>query len=141
MAVILSAVEIATLLAELVAKKNEQRRGNLTRMRVSERSMRDIFHRTRTTPELFDQVQEILLQSGWCLFWTGTCFAVVAADIAESWPLVSSKRIDDQLKQVRARNYDFVTRGKKLLSERYIATKRSREENEMQLPSVEAGDD
>ena len=73
--------------------------------------------RTRLTNDLLFEIQEILLQAGWALFWAGSSYAVIKVSAVEGWARIASKWIRDDLEKVKRGSYDFDELEKLLLTQ------------------------
>jgi hypothetical protein len=98
--------ECALLFLRMIEER-EGRRRPMTRVRVSELSLKRRWNRQRLTQDLLSQVGEWMLTAGWALFDAGTTYAAVKVDAAENWPSVSSKRTDEEFSGVTTGNFDF----------------------------------
>ncbi len=100
--------ECALILLRMIEEREDRRKKKpMTRVRVSELSLKRRWNRRRLTQDLFSQVGEWMLTAGWALFDAGTTYAAVKVDAAENWPSVSSKRTDEELKNVMTGDFDF----------------------------------
>jgi hypothetical protein len=109
--------EAALLLLHLLGRKNEERDRPVTRARLSDPTVRRLCGRTRIPNDMLFEVQEILFQAGWVLFWAGTGYAVVKVAVVDGWPRIATKRIRDDLEKVRRGEYDFAELEGLLLAE------------------------
>lgn len=112
-----TAREAALLLLHLLSRKNEERDRPVTRARLSDPTVRRLCGRTRISSDMLFEVQEILFQAGWVLFWAGTGYAVVKVAAVDGWPRIATKRIRDDLLKVRRGEYGFAELEGLLLAE------------------------
>jgi hypothetical protein len=99
--------ECALLLLRMIEEREDRRKKPMTRVRVSELSLKRRWNRQRLTQDLLSQVGEWMLTAGWALFDASTTYAAVRVDAAENWPSVSSKRTDKELKNVTTGDFNF----------------------------------
>jgi hypothetical protein len=99
--------ECALLLLRMIEEREGRRKKPMTRVRVSELSLKRRWNRQRLTPDLLSEVGEWMLTAGWALFDAGTTYGAVKVDAAENWPSVSSKRTDGELKNVTTGDFNF----------------------------------
>jgi hypothetical protein len=99
--------ECALLLLRMIEEREGRRKKPMTRVRVSELSLKRRWNRQRLTQDLLSQVAEWMLTAGWALFDADTTYAAAKVDAAENWPSVSSKRTDEELKNVTTGDFDF----------------------------------
>ena len=104
-----TAQECALLLLRLLEVRDGQ--SPVSRVRLSDLTLRRLFGRNRLGPELLEEVQEWLARGGWTLFSAGSTYAAVRVGAVTSWSRVSSKRMADELKNVRDGSFDFNTLG------------------------------
>jgi hypothetical protein len=100
-----SGQECALLLLRLLEKRNEE--GGVSRARLSEITLRRLWQRDRLGRELLDEVEEWLWRGGWSFFYARTTYAVVKTSAVLSWSRLSSKRMHQELAQVREGTFDF----------------------------------
>lgn len=98
--------ECAILLL-LLARAQENRTKEITRFRLSEITLKRLWHRSRITEDLLKDVQEWLAQAGWTIFYAAGVYALIRVDVVENWVRLSSKRLADELKQVGNGTFDF----------------------------------
>jgi hypothetical protein len=100
--------ECALLLLRMIEERDGRRKKKpMTRVRVSELSLKRRWNRRRLTQDLLSQVGEWMLTGGWALFDAGMTYAAVKVDAAENWPSVSSKRTDKELESVTTGDFKF----------------------------------
>ena len=116
--------ECALLLLRMIEEREGRRKKPMTRVRVSELSLKRRWNRQRLTQDLLSQVGEWMLSAGWALFDAGATYAAVKVDAAENWPSVSSKRTDEELKNVSMGDFNF-RKLEHLISQRTTADEES----------------
>lgn len=99
--------EAALLVLHLLDQRQRETEREVTRARLSDPTIRRLCGRTRLTHELLFEIQEILLQAGWALFWAGSTYAVIKVSAVEGWARIASKWIRDDLQKVKRGHYDF----------------------------------
>jgi hypothetical protein len=99
--------ECALLLLRLIENKEQERKGRMTRMRLSDLTLKRLWDRARLTREFLAEVEEWLLAAGWALIFAGSTFAAVKVSSVENWPRISWKRIAEELASVSRDEYDF----------------------------------
>jgi hypothetical protein len=73
----------------------------ITRARISQNTIRKLCLRSQLSGEFLMAIQEHLLAAGWALFCIGaTHYAVIKVASTQGWGRISSKRIENELKQV-----------------------------------------
>ena len=104
-----SARECALLILRLMqAREQEVVDRELSRVRISQSTLRNLCGRSQITNDLLLEVQEFLLTAGWCLFCVGpTHYALIKKKAVEGWARISSGRIKDELTAVSHGKYDF----------------------------------
>lgn len=102
------AQECAILLLWLIELRNrEPESPPVSRVRLSELTLRRLWGRDRISPELLEEIQEWLWRGGWSLFFARTTYAAIKTSAALSWSRLSSKRMAEELKLVRDGAFDF----------------------------------
>jgi len=91
----------------LLGQREREAEREITRARLSDPTIRRLCGRTRLTNDFLFEIQEILLQAGWALFWAGSSYAVIKVSAVEGWARIASKWIRDDLQKVRRGRYDF----------------------------------
>jgi hypothetical protein len=76
-------------------------------VRLSELTLRRLWGRDRIGRELLEEIQEWLSRGGWSLFYARTTYAAVRTSAVLSWARLSSKRMAEDLKQIRDGSFDF----------------------------------
>jgi hypothetical protein len=79
----------------------------ISRARLSDITIRRLWGRTRVPEGFLLEVQEFLLGAGWALFWAGSGYAIIRVSAIEGWPLISSKRIEDDLQRISRGRFEF----------------------------------
>jgi hypothetical protein len=97
--------QAAMMVLRLLDAKTAEGR-SISRARLTELTIRRLWGRTRVQEGFLLDVQEILLNAGWALFWAGSSYAVIRLSAVEGWPRISSKRIEHDLDRLaRDRRY------------------------------------
>jgi hypothetical protein len=104
-----SARECALLILRLMqAREQEVVSREVSRVRISQSTLRSLCGRNQITNDLLLEIQEFLLAAGWCLFCVGpTHYALIKKKAVEGWARISSGRIKDELTAVSHGQYDF----------------------------------
>jgi hypothetical protein len=103
---LLDAQECAVLLLRLLEMRNEESPA-VSRVRLSELTLRRLWGRDRISRELLEEIQEWLWRGGWSLFYARTTYAAVRTSAVLSWARLSSKRMAENLKEIRDGIFDF----------------------------------
>jgi hypothetical protein len=103
---LLNAQECAILLLRLIEMRNQESPG-VSRVRLSELTLRRLWGRDRIGREFLEEIQEWLSRGGWSLFYARTTYAAVRTSAVLSWARLSSKRMAEDLNQIRDGNFDF----------------------------------
>ncbi|MGP0092379.1 MAG: hypothetical protein ACLPKB_20830 [Xanthobacteraceae bacterium] len=74
---------------------------------MAEITLKRLWGRKRVPDDFLREVQEWLFRARWVLFYAGATYGLVQAQVVESWPRVTSKRIEDDLKKVTKGQFDF----------------------------------
>jgi hypothetical protein len=69
--------------------------------------LRRLWGRRRISPEFVEEVAEWLPGAGVTLFFAGSTYAAVKTSVVESWPRVTSKRINADVRAVAQGAFDF----------------------------------
>jgi len=99
--------QCAMLIAHLLRKKGEESRREVTRARLSPGTLQRLLGRQSINPQLITDIGEWLLRAGWVLFFAGSTFAVVKADVVDGWGRISSKLIREDLHKVARGEFEF----------------------------------
>jgi hypothetical protein len=103
-----SARECALLILRLLQAREDEVGREVSRVRISQSTLRTLCGRSQIGNDLLLEVQEFLLAAGWCLFCIGpTHFAIIKKKAVEGWPRISSARIRSELTDVLREQYDF----------------------------------
>jgi hypothetical protein len=102
-----TAQECAILVILLVLGDRSGEQREISRVRLSEITLKRLWGRHRLTEEFLAEVQEWLFRAGWALFYAGTTFAMVKTKAVEGWPRASSKRLQDKLDDVANGQFNF----------------------------------
>lgn len=100
------AQECALLLLRLLEMRNKEP-PPVSRVRLSELTLRRLWGRDRLSRELLEEIQEWLSRGGWSLFYARTTYAAVRTSAVLSWARLSSKRMAEDLEQIRDGSFDF----------------------------------
>jgi hypothetical protein len=103
---LLNGQECAIALLRLIEIRNEEA-PPVSRIRLSELTLRRLWGRDRLTRELLEEVQEWLSRAGWVIFFAGRTYAAIRTSVVLSWSRLSSKRMAEELKSIRAGDFDF----------------------------------
>jgi len=96
-----TARECALLILLLMKARQEEMHREVSRARISQNTIRRLFGRSQIANDFLLEVQEFLLRAGWALFCIGpTHYAIIKLQAVQGWGRISSKRIDDKLKEV-----------------------------------------
>ena len=100
------AQECAVLLLVLLELRNQEA-PTVTRVRLSILTLQRLWGREKITQELLEETQEWLSRGGWTLFYARTTYAAIRTTAVHGWARLSSKRMAEELEQVRVGNFDF----------------------------------
>lgn len=89
---------------DLETKKNEKK---VTRARLSENSLRRLWSRSHLTSSFLVEVQEWLFRAGWMLFFAGSSYAIIKAELVDGWMRISTNRIKDDLRKVSRGKFEL----------------------------------
>src|SRR4051794_5456960 len=99
--------ECALLLLHLWRSKEQERGKELTRLRISEMSLKHLWGRNRISPDLVEEVVEWLAGAGVTLFFAGSTYGAIKTSAVESWARTTSKRLNADLREVAQGTFDF----------------------------------
>jgi hypothetical protein len=99
--------ESALLLLRLIEEREQRRKEKMTRVRLAELTLKDLWNRQHLPEQFLRDVQEWLLTAGWALIAAGSTFAAVRTSAVENWPRVSSKRLSSMLLEMKAGKFNF----------------------------------
>ena len=102
-----SARESALLFLAMVNERERRRAKPVTRLRLSETTLKRLGNRERLTEDFLGEVEEWLLTAGWILISGASTFGAVKEGAVNNWPRISSKRIIRMLEQVASGEFDF----------------------------------
>jgi hypothetical protein len=97
--------ECALLLLRLLELRNEE--NPVSRVRLSELTLRRLWTRGRLSDDFLNEVQEWLSRGGWTLFFAQSTYAVVKTNVVLSWSRLASKRMNEDIQKVRQGTFDF----------------------------------
>jgi hypothetical protein len=100
------AQERALILLRLLEIRNQESPA-VSRVRLSELTLKRLWGRDRIGRELLEETQEWLSRGGWSLLYARTTYAAVRISAVLGWSRLSSKRMSDELKQILDGNFDF----------------------------------
>jgi hypothetical protein len=123
-------LEAALLTLRLVEAKDKERKETggepITRFRVSEMTLKNLWRRKRLERDFIVAVEEWLLEGGWALLFAGSTYAMIKVPSVEGWARLSSKRIEHELEAVSRGKFKFETLRHLLTAEEDIATTKRR---------------
>jgi hypothetical protein len=99
--------ECALLFLRLVDEREARRGKPMTRLRLSETTLKRLWNRERLAEGFLREIDEWLLTAGWVLISGSSTFGAVKEEAVSNWPRISSKRISDMLKRVAEGTFDF----------------------------------
>lgn len=99
--------QCALLLLQLIHLRSIETSG-VSRVRLSELTLKRLWGRERLSREFLEETQEWLSRGGWTLFYARTTYAAVKTSAVLGWSRLSSKRMNDDLKKVRDGKFDFI---------------------------------
>jgi hypothetical protein len=102
-----TARECTLLFLRLIEAREGTTRKAMTRVRLSEITLKRLWNRERLDMPFLAEVEEWFLTAGWALIYAGTTYAAVKIDAVQNWPRVSSKRLAEEIKQVRSGRFNF----------------------------------
>jgi hypothetical protein len=100
-----SAQECAILLLHMIEVRGGEQ--PVSRVRLSELTLKRLWSRNRLSSEFLEEVQEWLSRGGWTLFFAQNTFAAIRTSAVQNWVRVSSKLIADDLGLVEKGEFDF----------------------------------
>jgi hypothetical protein len=101
-----TAQECAMLILHMIEARSTDSQP-LTRVRISELTLKRLCGRNRLSAEFLEEVQEWLSHGGWSLFFAENTFAAIRSSVVRNWMSVSSKLIADDLDLVQRGEFDF----------------------------------
>lgn len=102
-----SAYQCCLLLLHVVARRDEERKTDATRLCLSELTLKRVCCRPRLDPGFLAELQDWMLRAGWALFYADRSYAAIKLDVVGGWPRLGSKRIRDDLDSVARGEFDF----------------------------------
>ena len=99
--------ECAMLIARMLEARQSALSKELTRARLAEITLKKVSGRRSLDQVFVNEVRDWLLRSGWILFFAGTTYAVMKTRVLEGWGRVSSKGIEEELKEVMTGRFNF----------------------------------
>lgn len=97
----LTAYEAALMILKMRRAYEGESGRELTRFRMSRKTLRLVAGRERVRDALVDELDEALRELGWLLFENGDHYCVLKIDRTDSWQRIASKRIRDELKRAQ----------------------------------------
>jgi len=102
-----NARESTLLFLRLIDAREGWTKKAMTRVRLSELTLKRLWNRQRLTDQFLAEVQEWFLTAGWALVYAGNTYAAVKVDAVQNWPRVSSKRISNEIDAVKNGAFNF----------------------------------
>jgi hypothetical protein len=102
-----NARESTLLFLRLIDAREGWTKKAMTRVRLSELTLKRLWNRQRLTDQFLAEVQEWFLTAGWALVYAGNTYAAVKVDAVQNWPRVSSKRINNEIDAVKNGAFNF----------------------------------
>lgn len=99
--------QATSLFLHMIAARETSLGKPMTRARLPEGTLKELWNRELLTEQFLAEVQEWMLTAGWALINCGSTFGAVKVRAILNWPRVSLKRIRDDLTQVSAGLYDY----------------------------------
>jgi hypothetical protein len=88
--------------------RNKSGRKPLTRAKLSQGMLKELWKRPRLTPEFVQEVSDWLVGAGWVLFYAGRIYGAVRVSAVVNWPRVSANPLPAQEREkIAAGNYDY----------------------------------
>jgi hypothetical protein len=106
----ISAAEAAILTSLNLQRRSEQDGKVLNRVRVSDKTLREITGRRRLDGRFFEDFAEELLELGWIIVRTHSAWGFLRASAVMGWPRINTARISDELDQITGGNLHSVVR-------------------------------
>jgi hypothetical protein len=104
----ITAAEAAILIALNLHRRGEQNGRELKRVRISDKTLREITGRRRVEARFLEDLSEELLELGWLVVRTHSAWGFLRASAVMGWPRVNSSRISNELGQISAGNLQTV---------------------------------
>jgi|SRR5262249_10629207 len=99
--------ESAILLLTLFQARERELNRRLGRVRLGEITLRRLWNRQVLSEDFVDEVKAWLLEGGWVLFKSTSTYAAVMVDVVDSWPAISSKRLESEIAKLAAGKLNF----------------------------------
>lgn len=106
----ISAADAATLTALNLHRRSEQDGKVLNRVRVSDKTLREITGRRRLDGRFFEDFAEELLELGWVIVRTHSAWGFLRASAVMGWPRINTSRVSEELDQIAGGNLHAVIR-------------------------------
>jgi hypothetical protein len=97
----------ALLLVLLAQSRDDELQSPMTRLRLSEPTLKQVCGVARLHAEFVLALQDALLTLGWCLFFADRSYAMIRMQAVENWGRLGSKRIGDALNAAAAGTFDY----------------------------------
>lgn len=101
--------QCALILLRLIHLKDEETSALITRIRISELTLKRLWGRHRLDPALVEAVGDWLLFSGWVLFFAGSTYALIRSSSVEGWVRASSRAVSEDIKAIEDGRFDFTS--------------------------------
>jgi hypothetical protein len=107
---LLTPYEIAVLILTVIERYRKERGKEITRLRITSRSLHRLSGRQRLHGSLRDDVFEQLLRRGWTAFPVKDGgIAVIVTTAVEAWPRLSSRRVRKEIRDAANGHLDIDT--------------------------------
>jgi hypothetical protein len=103
-----TAAEAAILVALNLHRRGEQNGREPKRVRISDKTLREITGRRRLEGRFLEDFSEELLELGWIVVRTHSAWGLLRASAIMGWPRMNSSRISNELAQISAGNLQMV---------------------------------
>jgi hypothetical protein len=104
----ITAAEAAILVALNLHRRGEQNGREPKRVRISDKTLREITGRRRLEGRFLEDFSEELLELGWIVVRTHSAWGFLRASAVMGWPRMNSSRISNELAQISAGNLQMV---------------------------------
>jgi hypothetical protein len=104
----ITAAEAAILIALNLHRRGEQNGREPKRVRISDKTLREITGRRRLEGRFLEDFSEELLELGWIVVRTHSAWGFLRASAVMGWPRMNSSRISNELAQISAGNLQMV---------------------------------
>ena len=102
-----TAAEAATLLALSLKRKEDELTKELSRARISEKTLKRVTGRRRLDQRFIADLNECLLDFDLILVDTGEAIGLLRASSVKGWPRMNANRIIDEIESSRRGKLDF----------------------------------